>query len=182
MKYERKPDRVYYDAKTGRTMEHRGYSTRIFWSRQMIDDFRRDYPTTLNEELAGYFGVSVRTVVRKARELGLRKDSEWLAAIYDERRQLAHVRSKAMGYPGTFKKGQRPSPAMEFKPGHRLTDEQRQRQQEGLHRWVLTHPDKVSEKGRKVSLWASNNPDLVEARNRKVSETKRRNHKEAAGL
>lgn len=29
MKYVKKPDRIYHDVKTGRTMEHRGLSTRI---------------------------------------------------------------------------------------------------------------------------------------------------------
>lgn len=182
MKYEKKPDRVYYDAKTGRMMEHRGYSTRIFWSRKMLDDLRRDFPTTLNEELAGYFGVSIKTVIRKARELGLKKDPEWLAAKWDECRKLAHVMSKSLGYPGAFRKGHHSSPATEFKPGHKLTDEQKQRQLANLRKHNLRHPEKVKEKGHKIHLWAANNPDLVEARNKKVSETKRSNYKKASGL
>ena len=32
----------------------------------------------VNEELAGILGVSQRTLIRKARELGLEKNSQWL--------------------------------------------------------------------------------------------------------
>jgi len=87
-----------------------------------------------------------------------------------------------LGYPGAFKKGQRHSPATEFKPGHRLTDEQKRRQADGMRRFSLLHPDKVRERGSKIHLWAVSNPDQVEARNRKVSETKRNKFNKVAGL
>lgn len=69
----------------------------------------------LNNDLSEWLGVSVRTVVRKARELGLEKDAAWLKDIYDERRMMAHSASKAKGYPGAFQKGMHASPATEFK-------------------------------------------------------------------
>jgi len=82
----------------------------------MLDYLKANYATTLNEELGGCLGVSLRTVIRKARELGLSKDKEWLRKIWDERRMIAHIVSKTKGYPGSFQKGQHVSPATEFKP------------------------------------------------------------------
>lgn len=43
----------------------------------MISELKRYFPTTKNKELAELIGVSERTIVRKARELGLEKDAEW---------------------------------------------------------------------------------------------------------
>lgn len=103
----------------GRLMEHRGRSLRIFWSSRMVDDLRRFYPDTLNSELAGMFGVSPRTVVRKARELGLEKDRGWLASVWEERRMLARAASKKRGWPGAFRKGNTTGAEYRFKPGNR---------------------------------------------------------------
>lgn len=104
MSYTRKTDGLYV-GDDGRIYNHQRYKTMIFWSPQMISDLKRYFPTTLNEELAGILNVSPRTMVRKARELGLEKDKVWLRAIWEERRLMAHVESKRRGYPGSFKKG-----------------------------------------------------------------------------
>lgn len=104
MSYTRKKDGLYV-GDDGRIYNHQRYKTMIFWSPQMIADLKRYFPTTLNEELAGILNVSPRTMVRKARELGLEKDKVWLRAIWEERRLMAHVESKRRGYPGCFKKG-----------------------------------------------------------------------------
>lgn len=105
MNYKKKPDGIFWNKEKQRTYVHKGYSTSIFWSKQMIDDIKRYYPTTKNEELAGMLGVSQSTLIRKARELGLDKDREWLLGIWEERRMIAHAISKKKGYPGTFQKG-----------------------------------------------------------------------------
>lgn len=76
MSYTRKPEGVFYNANKGRLMEHRGCATRIYWSGDMLSLIRREFPTTLNEELAGMLGVSPRTLARKAKELGLTKDPQ----------------------------------------------------------------------------------------------------------
>lgn len=81
----------------------------------MLDMLRQYFPTTLNDEMAGMLGVSIRTMIRKARELGLKKDSDWLSSVWEERRLMAHVQSKRLGYPGRIQKGQHLSPATEFK-------------------------------------------------------------------
>jgi hypothetical protein len=151
MTYVRKKDGVFLDLRTGKMYEHRGYARRIFWNRQMLDDLKRMFPTTLNDELAGCLGVSPRTLVRKARELGLEKDPEWLRSVWEERRQLAHAESRRKGHPGRFQKGRHYNPDGEFRPGHRLTDEQRQRQADGIRRWCLRHPEEVRERSRKIA-------------------------------
>lgn len=85
----------------------------------MTDFLKVNFARTLNEDLAGCLGVSPRTVIRKARELGFTKDKSWLAGIWNERRLMAHAEAKRKGYPGSFKKGQHPSPATEFKKGQK---------------------------------------------------------------
>ncbi len=113
--HPRKEPKNFFHPKLQRIVTRDHYATRIFWSRQMIDLLKTHFPTTLNEEMAGLLGVSVRTMLRKARELGLEKDRQWLTAIWDERCLMAHVSSKRLGYPGSIKKGQHLSPATEFK-------------------------------------------------------------------
>jgi len=114
-KNRKKPDGIFLDRGTGRVYEHRGYSKRIYWSRQIVDDLKAMYPTTLNEDMAHIVGVSVRTMIRKARELGLRKDAEWLLGVWNERRMVAHCVNKVHGNSGMFKKGCHASPSTEFK-------------------------------------------------------------------
>lgn len=114
-----KPKRIFWHEGMQRIVEHDRYVTRIFWSKDMIDFLKANFARTLNEDLAGCLGVSQRTVIRKARELGLQKDKAWLDGIWNERRLMAHAESKRKGYPGTFRKGQHASPETEFKKGQK---------------------------------------------------------------
>ncbi len=150
MTRKKKKDGLYHDPKTGRIMEHSGYSTRIYWSTDMLDFLRRHFPTTLNDELAGCIGVSHRTVTRKARELGLVKDAEWMRTITDEHRHLANAVASRMGHPGSIRKGEHRNPVGEFRPGHQLTPEQKAKQSKSIKRWYRTHPIEVKEKARKI--------------------------------
>ncbi len=109
-------DGVRYDNKKGRLIEHNGRSHRIYWTKQMLSDIKRMYPTTLNEELAGILGVSQRTLIRKARELGLEKNSQWLLQVWEQHRRMANLASMVKGYPGTFKKGNMIGFEYRFKP------------------------------------------------------------------
>lgn len=151
MAYEKVRDGIYYSRKAGRVVEHHGYSTRIFWSAQMLGYLRRHFATTLNDELAGCLGVSPRTLVRKARELGLEKDPAWLRSVWDERRRMAHAVASRKGHPGRFRKGRHYNPSGEFRPGHRLTDEQRRKQADGIRRWCRQHPAEVRERSRRIA-------------------------------
>lgn len=146
----RKKDGVFMDLRTGKMYEHRGYARRIFWNRQMLDDLKRMFPTTLNDELAGVLGVSLRTMIRKARELGLEKDPAWLSGIWEQRRKWAHMESRRKGYPGRFPKGSRANPDGEFKAGHKETQEQKEKRRKAMRLWYRTHPSKAREKARKA--------------------------------
>ena len=148
--YKKKPEGVFYDPDTRRLYEHRGYGRSIHWSQQMLDDLRRLYPTTLNDELAGILGVSPRTMIRKARELHLEKDPQWLANVWEKRRRWAHMSSRSKGYPGGFRKGEHANPDKEFKPGIKRSPEQRAKQSAGMREWYRTHPKAASAKALKA--------------------------------
>lgn len=150
MAYKRKKDGVYLNPKDGKLYEHKGYATRIFWSRQMLDDLRRLFPVTPNEELAGYFGVSLRTLIRKAREINVAKDPEWLAKTWDRNRDWAHMAARRKGYPGAFEKGVRANPETEFKPGHQLTEEQRERKNKHTRDYWTLHRSEARAKSLKA--------------------------------
>lgn len=103
----------------------------------MIDDLRRLFPKTKNEDLAEYIGVSQRTLVRKARELRLEKDSVWMAVIRETNRRLADFEARRKGYPGGFVKGHTEKYGGEFKKGHRFSGDAEQRRREGIRKaWV----------------------------------------------
>lgn len=104
----KKPDGVFYDAKQGRAMEHHGMSKRIYWTGDMLSILRRYFANTKTEEVAGMLGVSHRTVIRKARELGLEKDESFLRQVWDENRLLAQVKVKREGVANGFPKGHIP--------------------------------------------------------------------------
>lgn len=153
-KNRKKPDGIFLDRTTGRLWEHNGYSKRINWSRQMLDDLRTMYPTTFNTELAHILGVSSRTMIRKARELGLEKDREWLMGVYRENVRVAHCMNKVHGNSGQFKRGVRSSPDTEFKSGtHKpLTDEQEAKRRESLKRsWCLRRAKERRKKNEAVA-------------------------------
>lgn len=116
----------------------------------MLDYLRRHFPTTLNAELAECLGVCMRSMIRKARELGLEKDPDWLMGVYAERRQMAHSASRRKGYPGAFQKGVRANPAGEFKKGEVRSPEVRRKIGEAIRRWCRTHPDRLKERARKT--------------------------------
>ena len=114
------PDRVYPHPRTGQLIEHRlGIGgTRIYWSSSMLQHLRRHFATTTNADLAIDLGVSVRTLIRKARELGLAKSPEWFSDVSRQHCRVMHAINKIHGNSGMFRKGTHPSPATEFKPGH----------------------------------------------------------------
>ena len=148
--YKKVKEGVYLHPKYGRVMEHHGYSTRIFWNPQMLDYLTKNYATTMNKELAEWLGVSVRTMIRKAHSMGLKKDPKWLYDMYEERRKLAQAAAAVKGNPGRFKKGVRHNPAGEFKKGHKESPEFREKRLAGLRRYNLTHPKEVAAARRKA--------------------------------
>ena len=105
LKHRKVPDGTFMHRSLDRVVEHKGYSTRIFWNGNMLSIMRRYYHNTINRELAEMLGVSERSVTRKARELGLEKDKDFVSSISKEHLLLANARSKELGYPGGFTKG-----------------------------------------------------------------------------
>lgn len=130
----------------------------IYWDGNMISLLKKHFPTTLNEEMAEMLGVSQRTMIRKARELGLEKDPEWLTRIWNERRIMAQASNRAKGYPGSFQKGRRYNPDGEFKPGYKEDEETKARRIEKYRRWCLHHPRELKERGAKV--WATRRSNM----------------------
>ena len=122
-------------SKMGLKKDHYG----IVWTPQQLKLLRDFFPTMFNRPLAKWIGVSMRTMIRKARELGLekkpgfldvrRKDITALAA--EGLRNSVNVRTR-------FKKGERNNPAGEFKPGYKESPETKARRSESLkHSWKM---------------------------------------------
>lgn len=109
------PNRLYQDPVTGRLMEHKDCSTKIHWSLHMIERLTNTYATTKNEDLAIDLNVSPRTVIRKARELGLEKDKGWMQAHARKNCRTMRILNKCRGNSGQIKKGEHRSPETEFK-------------------------------------------------------------------
>jgi len=107
--------KISYNARGQKVQRINGI--RLYWSPQMLDDFKRLFPITKNEDLVEYLGVSQRTIARKARELGLQKDPVLFRKWTDEARRRARLVNITQGNSGMFKKGHRASPNTEFKPG-----------------------------------------------------------------
>lgn len=92
----KKPDGIFLNNR-GQQVHHSGYSVRLSWGEMRMQDFKRLFPRMKNEDLAVEFGCSTRTVVRRARELGLEKDPLWLSRQWDENRRLANGVNKICG-------------------------------------------------------------------------------------
>lgn len=84
------PDGLRYDMTRGRVMRKKDGVVTILWSGSMLAELRRLFPVTKNEEIAGVLGVSVRTMIRKARELGLKKDDGWLSGVWAMRDDMIY--------------------------------------------------------------------------------------------
>lgn len=87
------------------------------WTDEMIRQLQDGYATKFNRDLAIEIGVSLRTLIRKARALGLKKEPGFLAKNFDEIERRAAIASRKVGR--AYLKGIRTNPAGEFKPGHK---------------------------------------------------------------
>lgn len=75
----KKPGGVHLSSK-GKPVVYNGKGTQLFWGEQKIADFKRLFPYTDNESLVVKFDVSVSTLYRMARKLGIKKDEGYLSA------------------------------------------------------------------------------------------------------
>lgn len=51
---------------------------KISWTAEMLETLKTDFPVRFNKELAAELGVGWRTLIRKARELGIEKEVDFL--------------------------------------------------------------------------------------------------------
>lgn len=102
------------------------YKNKIVWDDAMLRYIQANFSTMANADLAKRLHVGARTVVRKARELGLVKDETFSVAIGLGRRiSRGQRKSTNKNWRRTqFKKGEHRHLENEFKPGHQLTPEQ----------------------------------------------------------
>lgn len=91
-------DGVRYSKEARQIVEYRNGIQWKYWNPQMIADFRKLFPVTTNEELASLFCVSKRTINRKATELGLRKNEEWMRKMSRHNLFFASVKNRLNGY------------------------------------------------------------------------------------
>lgn len=98
-----------------------------YWTPQMLKLLTTYFPTMFNKPLAKWIGVSLRTMLRKARELGLEKQEGFLDKRRKEINQMAGEALKKVGNPARFKKGERFCPEYEFKKGHRENQETKEK-------------------------------------------------------
>ena len=122
-------------SKMGLKKDHYG----IVWTPEQLKLLRDHFPTMFNGPLAAWIGVSVRTMIRKARELGLEKRPGFLEDRRRDIQQLAREALRRSGKTGgRFQKGIRNNPAGEFKPGHIESPETKAKRTEALkHSWKV---------------------------------------------
>lgn len=93
----------------------------------MLDTLREYYPTMFNDALAKLLKVSVRSMQRKAHELGIEKVKDFnKVRSEDISRRVSDAVKKAYAEgrkTDGFPKGVRSNPDGEFQKGHRFPDE-----------------------------------------------------------
>ena len=81
----------------------------------MLELLTKKFHNTKNEDLVIDLGVSLRTMIRKARQLELKKDSEWMHEQSERGLQAMHDYNKFVKNSGMFKAGEHHCPKHEFK-------------------------------------------------------------------
>ena len=101
--------------KLGLKKTHHG----VVWTPSKIKLLTDFFPIMFNKPLAKWVGVSMRTLIRKAREMGLEKEPGFLERRREDIGELVSEALKRTGFNnGRFKKGVRNCPEWEFKKGH----------------------------------------------------------------
>lgn len=110
----------------------------IIWTETKLRLLRDYYPTMFNDALARWIGCSIRTLERKAAQLGIRKVEDFNTVKADAiSRNISDKVKKAYaeGRKTTqFVKGVRNNPAGEFKPGHQYPEEIEEVRKEKIRR------------------------------------------------
>ena len=88
------------------------------WTAEMIDKLKSEFPYRFSRDIGKDLGLSIRTIIRKARELGLEKESEFLDTNRTEiskRAQEARPYNPTKGMKGWSVPG---GEKHRFQPGH----------------------------------------------------------------
>lgn len=120
-KNRKKEDGIFYDFATGRCWEHNGKSKRLLWTENMLRELKAKFPIMHSEELAGMLQMCKRTLERKAKELGIKKNPQWLAKNREECRRIAYSCTRRGLNPGCYKSGHAPTHG--YKKGRVLNKE-----------------------------------------------------------
>lgn len=83
----------------------------IEWTPQKLKLLTDFFPIMFNDALAKWLGISIRTLTRKARELGLKKRDDFHELKKDKIRERQSEALKKVECATRFKKGQHASPA-----------------------------------------------------------------------
>lgn len=90
------------------------------WTAEMVDKLSAEFPNRFSRDIGNDLGISIRTVIRKAREMGLEKENDFLEKNREEisnRAQIARPENPTKGLKGwsvpnseayRFKKGNVP--------------------------------------------------------------------------
>jgi hypothetical protein len=92
---ELKTGDVKVDLRTGQKLQWYGGRWGTYWDGNMLSALRMYYADTEDDELAGICGVSVKVMLAKAKELGLRKDPDFLRQ-QEADRQLVKQATEAL--------------------------------------------------------------------------------------
>lgn len=110
----------------------------VEWTRERLWLLRTYFPTMFNKSLAKWIGCSERTLIRKARALGLSKVENFnqyraydISRIISEGVKRAYAEGRKTS---TLKAGVRNNPDGEFKPGFKFTGEIEEKRKENIRR------------------------------------------------
>lgn len=93
-------------------------TTKVQWTSEMLEELIKEFSISYNNELSKKLGISSRTLIRKARELGLEKELGFLDKRRDDISQMARKArkpNKTKGVKGWSVPG---SEKTRFKPGN----------------------------------------------------------------
>ena len=101
---------------------------KITWTPEMEDKVRREFPHRISIDICKEMGVSLRSIIRKARELGIDKEPGFLETNRKEIQSRATKGLKSTSKTGgRFRKGEHAGLEYEFKPGHKEDPETKER-------------------------------------------------------
>lgn len=106
--HRRKPDGLVFDSRFKRASDKNGKAISIHWDGNMLSIIRKYYPISNTAEVAEMLGVSVASVQRKVRKLGLKKDREYMRSMMKQKQFYATLASSKSPIHSRFEKGHTP--------------------------------------------------------------------------